>query len=184
LIIDKGTFAPYRLLPVAIKGFPVAQTPQRRVGGPAWLAGEPTLTVGEIAARLAPIAPDIEATVQRIRHWTREGLMAPTHLHEGTGRHRTYPETAIYDASLLHLLTQAGFTISAMNYLKDALDQTRIALPQWRKKGGPFYLRASRSATGRTETEILRAEPRTPTADLTIIIDLATLFARVEARRE
>jgi hypothetical protein len=100
------------------------------------------------------------------------------------GCHRVYDGTsAVYDAALLSLLTGIGFTVSAMRYLKDALRVTHLALPKW--KGGRFYLRISRSGpTDRTEIEILWKEPGPPAADLTIVIDLASLFARIEAKRE
>jgi hypothetical protein len=86
---------------------------------------------------------------------------------------------------LLHVLTDAGFTVSAMRFLIDALTVTRLAVPKWRKAGEPLYLRIFRSGpTGRTELEILRKEPGPPAADLTIIIDLAKLFTRVKASPE
>jgi MerR HTH family regulatory protein len=155
--------------------------PQRRVGGPAWSPGEPTVTVGEIARRIAPITSSTaEQMIEKIRHWTREQMLAPAHLHSGSGRHRTYPENAVYEAALLHVLTSAGFTVSAMRYLVDALTIVRIGLPEWRETGGPFYLRATRDgSTDRTDVKTLREEPGPPTADLTITIDLARLFARV-----
>jgi DNA-binding transcriptional MerR regulator len=139
------------------------------------------VTVGEIARRIAPLTSSTaDQMTEKIRHWTREQMLAPTHLHSGTGRHRTYPENAVYEAALLHVLTNAGFTVSAMRYLVEAVTQTRLALPEWRKKGGPLYLRVSRSGpTDRTEVEILEEEPGPPSADLTIVVDLARLFSRI-----
>jgi len=54
--------------------------------------------------------------------------------HAGTGKHRRYAADAVYDAALLHVLTSAGFTVSAMRYLVDALTQARFALPEWKEK--------------------------------------------------
>jgi DNA-binding transcriptional MerR regulator len=160
----------------------LTKIPQRRVGGPAWRPGEPVVTVGEIARRIAPIASSTaDQMTEKIRHWTREQMLAPTHLHSGTGRHRTYPQNAVYEAALLHVLTNAGFTVSAMGYLVDALTIVRLALPKWRKKSGPFYLQISRDGPGRAASEILWKEPGAPTADLTITVDLARLFSRIKA---
>ena len=106
-------------------------------------------------------------------------MLAPTHLHSGTGKHRTYPENAVYEAALLHVLTSAGFTVSAMRYLVDAVTVTRFRLPKWRKKGGPLYLRISRTGTRTEGPEILEEEPGPPSADLTIVIDLERLFSRI-----
>jgi|HubBroStandDraft_4_1064222.scaffolds.fasta_scaffold14152_5 DNA-binding transcriptional MerR regulator len=160
---------------------------QRRVGGPAWTPGDPTLTVGEIAERLSPIAPDVSGTVQRIRHWTREQMLLPVdQLHAGTGKHRQYSADAVYDAAILHIATNAGLNISSQRYLVDALTKARIAVPKWkgeRDKGRarPLYLRIDRSAnrTDTTGVEILWDDAGKPSDDLTIIIDLARLFARV-----
>jgi hypothetical protein len=154
--------------------------PQRRVGGPAWRPGEPVVTVGEIARRIAPITSSTaEQMTEKIRHWTREQMLVPTHLHSGSGRHRTYPENAVYEAALLHVLTSAGFTVSAMDYLIGAVTTVRFALPQWREQGGPFYLQISRDGPGRTQWERLWKAPEPLAADLKITIDLARLFARV-----
>ena len=157
----------------------MSQVTKRRVPGPAWRPGDPVLTVGEIAARIAAIAPDTEATIQRIRHWTREQLLLPVDFyHAGTGKHRRYAETAVYDVALLHVLTSAGFTVSAMRYLVDALTQTRFSVPEWLRGGGqePLRLYISRSATGRTETGM---QPPKEPADLTIVVDLAMLVSRI-----
>ena len=55
----------------ADKGHVVLRAENLVSGSP--ILGAPTLVVSDIAAQLAPIAPDIPNTVQRIRHWTREG---------------------------------------------------------------------------------------------------------------
>ena len=49
--------------------------------------GAPTLTtVGQIVEQLGPVAPDAGAMSERIRHWTREGLLLPVNQHHaGTG---------------------------------------------------------------------------------------------------
>ena len=144
----------------------------------------PTLTVGEIAERLAPIAPDTAATVQRIRHWTRENMLLPVDRHHaGTGKHRRYAVDAIYDAAILHVTTDAGLNIASQRYLVDALTMARFALPKWKKARSqgqtpPLYLCITRRAdkSGRTEVEV-RKEPGPPSQVFTIIIDLAKLYA-------
>lgn len=140
------------------------------------------MTVGEIAAQLAPIAPDTEATIQQIRHWTREQMLLPVDFHHaGTGKHRRYDASAIYDAAILLMTTRAGLNIASVRYLVEALTLARFALRKWKKEGGPLYLHISRSApTDRTEIAILRKEPPTPAADLTITIDLRKLWSRIK----
>jgi DNA-binding transcriptional MerR regulator len=171
---------------------PQQQHVKRRVGGPSWRPGDPTETVGEIAARLAAISPNFEGTIQRIRHWTREGLMVPADLHHaGTGRHRRYPQTAVFDAAVLHVLTNAGLTTSAVRDLKttsperhlvDALTLVRFSVPKWRQQGGPLFLTISQSGT-RTEIEVIEQQAGTPAEDdLTIVINLAKVFSRIIGR--
>lgn len=167
---------------------------QRRVGGPAWTPGERTLTVGEIAERLAAIAPDIAGTVQKIRHWTREQMLLPVdQLHAGTGKHRRYAADAVYDAALLHVLTGAGLNVSSQRYLVDALTQTRFALEGWKlatQRGAyaPLYLFIWRTVGGVSLTEVSENPHAVPRdcrsfkADdvaFTISVDLARLFSRL-----
>src|SRR6476620_738071 len=63
-----------------------------------------TLTVSDLAEALAPIAPDVAGTIQRIRHWTREGALQPIEFaHSGPGKHRRYNPAAIYSVAVLHV---------------------------------------------------------------------------------
>jgi DNA-binding transcriptional MerR regulator len=123
----------------------MAKDPKKRAVGPAWRPGDPTMTVGEIAARLAPIAPDTEATIQKIRHWAREGIMAPVaQAHEGTGKHRLYAADDLYTSAILYVLTSFGLTITALRPLVDCLTVARSALPKWKKQRGPLYFKVWR----------------------------------------
>ena len=186
LTSGKEMFIPYHLLSFITAGgiSRMAKHVQRRVGGPAWTPGDSTLTVGEIAERLASIAPDTAGTVQRIRHWTREGMLLPVDRHHaGTGKHRRYAADAIYDAAILHVTTDAGLNISSQRYLVDALTMARFALPKWKKARSQgqtprLYLCIARRADkgGKTEVEV-RTEPGQPSEVFTIVIDLAKLYA-------
>lgn len=69
-----------------------------------------TLTVSEIAGRIwRPTDSLTEAqVVERIRGWTKEGLLVPVgDKNPGPGRHRRYPYTAVGEAILLNVLTEA-----------------------------------------------------------------------------
>src|SRR5688572_14050394 len=71
--------------------------------------GSATITVGQIVEQLGPLAPDPAAMSERIRHWTREGLLLPVDQHHaGTGRHRRYRAEAAYEAAILNALATAG----------------------------------------------------------------------------
>jgi DNA-binding transcriptional MerR regulator len=162
---------------------------RQRASGPTptahpWKPGEPTLTVGEIAERLSPIAPDTAATIQRIRHWTREQMLVPIDQHhEGTGKHRRYAENTVYDAAILHAATSAGLHVATQRYLIDALTFASHQLPQWKESARqgrtpPLFLTIAKTGDARPEFKI-SATNDGPRGDLTIIIDLGKLFARV-----
>lgn len=169
----------------------MAQIPKRRVGGPAWRPGDPTVTVGEIAARLAPIAPDTKATIERIRHWTREQMLLPVdQFHEGTGKHRLYAADDVYSAAILHVLTSFGLTVSAVLPLVNGLTLARLKVSKWKKKRGPFYFKVWMRSPARASAWVSEEEPqledlrvrdeeRKP-AELMLCIDLAELWGRIE----
>jgi DNA-binding transcriptional MerR regulator len=164
----------------------LSPSPSRRVGGPVWKPGDPTMTIGEMAERLRPIAPDLKATTIRLRHWTTQMMLLPVEkLHEGTGKHRLYAADDLYSAAYLHTLTELGLNTSTVRNLIDrhtidSVTLVRFAVPKWRKTNGPLYMVISRSLA-RTEVEVVRVEPKLATEDLTLIIDLARLFSRIKA---
>lgn len=162
----------------------MAKVPKMKAGGPlpTWRPGDPALTVGQIAERLKSISPDIENTISKVRHWAREGMMFPVaQAGAGTGRHRLYAESAVYEAAILMATTGAGMNVAGTRFLIDALTMAKFALPEWLKERGPLYLRINREASprARTTTDILHEPPTEPWSDLTIIIDLGELWSRI-----
>jgi hypothetical protein len=106
-----------------------------RVGGPipAHKPGDPELTIRDLAEAIAPIAPDVAGTVQRIRHWTRGSVLFPVRqAHGGPGKHQIFTEDAIYECAVLHILTLAGLPVSGPRLLRDTMTAARYAVPKWR----------------------------------------------------
>jgi hypothetical protein len=65
-----------------------------------------TLTVSEIAERIRRPHEDMRIAGDRIRNWTREGLLEPVgEKNPGTGKVRRYPDSALIDAALLQVIT-------------------------------------------------------------------------------
>jgi hypothetical protein len=65
-----------------------------------------TLTVSEIAERIRRPHEDLRIAGDRIRNWTREGLLEPVgEKNPGTGKVRRYPESTLLDAALLQVIT-------------------------------------------------------------------------------
>jgi DNA-binding transcriptional MerR regulator len=78
------------------------------------------------AARVAKLnaeAAAVQPLFERIRHWTREGLLSPAgEKNPGTGRARLYDEAAFRKAKVLNSLTECGFTVRHLRAVIDFLD--------------------------------------------------------------
>jgi DNA-binding transcriptional MerR regulator len=152
--------------------------------------GAATLTVGQIVEQLSPGVPDAAAAMsERIRHWTREGLLLPIDQHHaGTGRHRRYSPDTSYDAAVLNALANAGLQLVSRPYIQAALSQARAALQKWRhaRSAGHklplFFLLISHHMTRNGEPtasiheEIVKHDPA---AEIMIVVNLTLLFSRV-----
>jgi hypothetical protein len=153
--------------------------------------GAPTLTVCQIVEQLRPVAPDATAMKERLRHWTREGLLLPVNQHHaGTGRHRRYGSDASYEAAILNALATCGLQLVSRPYIQDALSQARAALQKWHqarsagRKLPVFFLvilhdmtRIGGEPTASIHEGIVKYDP---TAEITIVISLSQLFLRVQ----
>ncbi|WP_439925297.1 hypothetical protein [Nitrobacter sp. JJSN] len=69
----------------------------------------PRLTVRDVARRVQRRGEDLEVVVNRLRNWTKEGLLEFVgDKHPGTGKMRLYSATAIVDAAVLTAFTDLG----------------------------------------------------------------------------
>jgi hypothetical protein len=160
--------------------------------GPSPFLGIPTLTVGQIAEQLGPGAPDQAATRERIRHWTREGLLSPiASHHSGTGKRRQYDASSVvYDAAILNAVASAGLHVITQQYLFDALSMARDARHKWDRagSGAKLFLEISHKAAGGDPVIAIHedAVECDPDARLSIVINLARIFddLRKRATRE
>jgi hypothetical protein len=139
--------------------------------------------VGEIARRLGP---DIKANRERVRHWTREGLVSPVaHHHAGTGHRRRYEESVVYDAAILSTLARAGLHIVSRSYLPEVLSKARQARQHWQSatERGPLFLEISHAADGRAviavDTDRAKCDPA---AELAILINLSEIYQTCEKK--
>jgi hypothetical protein len=152
--------------------------------------GAPTLTVGQIVEQLGSVAPDAAAMSERIRHWTREGLLLPVNQHHaGTGRHRRYSPYASYEAAILNALATAGLQLVSRTYIQAALSQARAALQKWHQARSAghklplFFLvilhdmtRIGGDPIASIHEGIVKHDP---TAEIMIVVNLSQLFLRV-----
>jgi DNA-binding transcriptional MerR regulator len=159
------------------------------VGSPE--LGAPTLTVGQIAEELGTVAPDAAAAMsERIRHWTREGLLLPVNQHHaGTGRHRRYSPDTSYEAAVLNALANAGLQLVSRPYIQAALSQARAALQKWRQARSAGHKLPLLFLVISHEMTRINGEPTAsihegivkhdPAAEIMIVVNLSQLFLRV-----
>jgi hypothetical protein len=156
--------------------------------------GGPTLTVGQIVEQLGPVTPDGAAALsERIRHWTREGLLLPVDQHHaGTGRHRGYSPATSYEVAVLNALASAGLHPVSRPYIRAALEQATAACQKWLQamsaghKPPLLFLVIShdRTQVGSEPTVSTHEElvHHAPAAEIMIAVNLSKLFSRVLSR--
>jgi hypothetical protein len=155
--------------------------------------GRPTLTVGQIVEQLGAVTADSRATTtERIRHWTREGLLVPVDQHHaGTGRHRGYGSDISYEAAVLDTLASAGLHLVSRPYIQTVLSHARAALRDWRQaitagqKPPLFFLVISHEKRIGSEPTVSIHEggvKDAATAEIMILVNLSQLFWGVLSR--
>jgi hypothetical protein len=132
--------------------------------------------------------------VARIRHWTRENLIAPAGVRNpGTGRHRRYSAEGVVNAALLNVLADnRQVIVGDMGYFL-ALTKARAAYVAWSADGGkakPYFLElvSWRDKDGimcRT-VNCYRGHPinHDPTSAVSVIVNLSLIFKRLPALME
>ena len=87
-----------------------------------------TFSSKEIAARIARTDDELKPAVERVSHWTREGLLRPYgDEHPGTGRKREYAEDEMKKARLLNALADFGVGIKTMTRVVQEIDNNRLS---------------------------------------------------------
>jgi hypothetical protein len=92
------------------------------------------LTVGEIAKRIKEPDEPISGVINRLRSWTKEGVLKPLGDEApGTGQKLRYPERAIVDAAILSRLARHyGIWATKVPLFAGALDLAVKQLPKAR----------------------------------------------------
>jgi hypothetical protein len=64
-----------------------------------------TISVKDIAMKILRPGETMESAINRVKNWTREGLIRPVgDRHPGTGRARQYHRRVLFEAALLQVL--------------------------------------------------------------------------------
>jgi hypothetical protein len=161
------------------------------------------ITVREIAKRIRGDREELEVVINRLRNWTKEGLLEFSgDKHPGTGRARFYPEYAVIDALVISALTATGIPAvragSATGAYSTVLALARSAYYQDFKEkeaasitlflvvlnadGTVYDSNADRAwvtsaPNGRVNVPLTAVD-----SDITIFINLSSLFRRLEKR--
>jgi hypothetical protein len=145
------------------------------------------VTTGQIAQALQRYWEPAQTT-ERIKGWTRLGLLFPIRgSGGGSGRHYRYDESTLVDVVVLSLLTDGGTDIDRSKHkgLLYGLMRTRDAFKRWEanRRSGEFYLEiASRRGNPAAVTEVFEGRPDRQMmsgALISTFVDLGLAFHRV-----
>jgi hypothetical protein len=138
------------------------------------------MTIGEVAARVRHLAADPFNVAERCRHWAKLGLLSPAGRQSaGTGNHKQYRPTAVFDAAILVVLTAAGIEpgrhVGGMKHdegqltgetrwLRDALFWAAQARIEWMQdqaagRNEPLYLEIFFVPPGKRYGDVHRGTP-------------------------
>jgi hypothetical protein len=153
-------------------------------------------TVAEIADLIRLPHVERAAIVERLRHWGKEGLLAPVgQRNPGTGRPNAYEVTAVYDAAILNTLADSGLPIGRLRHIGVTLSAAERARTAWAKKRSPkLELEVADFGTpdhqgGRYAVFLHDGDKRDhlgkgmhPRAEMSYSVNVSRLFARIETR--
>jgi hypothetical protein len=98
-----------------------------------------TLTARDIAQRIQRPGEQLRAATDRLRNWTKEGLIKPVgDLHPGTGRKKRYAQSAVRRAMLLQIFSDA--TGGAAVFLAGMVDNVEPMLEEAIEKNAIFVI--------------------------------------------
>jgi len=105
-----------------------------------------TLTVRDIAQRVQKPGEELRTAVDRVRNWTKEGLLKPVgDIHPGTGRKKQYSEKTAIRALILQAVSDA--TGGRAIWLAHMIERVEAKLHKYRKRKDLLFA-ISRKAGG------------------------------------
>jgi hypothetical protein len=147
-----------------------------------------TLTIGEIAQRVAPLARHGTDVVGACRHLAKKGLLLPVAAVAGTGNYRRYSSDEVYIAAVYVALAALGqhpgeqFWVSEIAWLV-----RRAALPQWKlarskNETRPLFVGVMLDPhlSGQVAFGIHETRPSGEGAAVSLVLDLSVIWLEVE----
>jgi DNA-binding transcriptional MerR regulator len=144
------------------------------------------LTVADIAELIRRPDADKAAVVERIRGWTKEGLLSPAgDRNPGTGRPRLYEESAAYDAAILNAMADVGLHVGQQRYFLVVLNLAQEAKTKWAQGKRRLYLEVADfgrpNPQGQYHAVFLHERISMHSrAEASLTVNISRLFARIE----
>src|SRR2546421_7458956 len=109
-----------------------------------------TVSVSDIAEKVQRPGEPLQTAIDRVKNWTKEGLIKPEKKNPGVGRKRQFPESALIDALLLQVLTDAiGMpAVSVAPHLQEARSKVASARKHMRSPNADNHLLAIARSIG------------------------------------
>jgi DNA-binding transcriptional MerR regulator len=139
-----------------------------------------TMTIGQIAERVGIPGKTFH---ERLRYWTREGLLIPiSERYPGIGKRRRYADSAVEHALILNQMMDIGLSTAMQSLAMEAVHQEQY-LGRWvrgAKPGINFFLVIDTDQDGHSQAYLHAGSAFTTSdrAERTVIIDLTKIFMR------
>ncbi len=142
------------------------------------------LTVSEIAERIAKPDANKAAIIERLRHWTREGLLIPLgEKNPGTGRARTYADESLIDAAVLNILADMGLRVGFLRNVLALVWQGTKDMKAQRRGSKDQYLEIDYFPDGTVLPHLHRGDWNNKHAEFSFLLNLTQLFDRLQIKK-
>jgi hypothetical protein len=144
-----------------------------------------TLTASDIAQRIQRPGEELRTAVDRVRNWSKEGLLKPVgDIHPGTGRKKQYSEKAAIRAMILQAISDA--TGGRAVYLAHMLEYVEAELRKYRgQKDVIFAMHRKAGGGGKFQLSTWKAKDLgqgilESTADIHIVLNPNRIFDQMD----
>jgi hypothetical protein len=131
------------------------------------------MTMSQLVDEVVRRGADKSLVISRLRHWVREGLIEPEgEPHPGSGRHRSFEDSALMVALALNALADFNLPVGALRAA--ARELHREALPRWQVRAPQLFLVMGRADSGKLGAGVY--EDKIPASDRFLVLDLTQIW--------
>jgi hypothetical protein len=141
------------------------------------------ITLAQIAERIHPTGGDVATVVERLKHWTKQGILKP-YNRPAHGVPRLYEPNTVVEAALLNCLADRGVLVFEKR-IQYALGLLREAADRWaRGTRDQCWLElalAKIGPSGKVDAVQMHYHKLAPTLGTTVavIVNVSTLLAEI-----